>query len=110
MRTEMKEAYELIGQFKRGLIANGAPVTEPQQRLIRLLSEDLGVDAKDVSVEDLIKRVARADTHWNRRTQEVVDRFYTHQRAGHMDKAERERSAFLTECPSVWYCGIVSDL
>jgi hypothetical protein len=110
MRSELKEAYTLISDFKRGAFSEGLEITAEQQRLIQLLSKDLQVQSEGLALEQLVQQVAKADSVWNKRTMAVIDRFYTLRDAGNLAEAESERSAFADECPSAWYCGIVNSL
>ena len=110
MRTQMKAAYALISDYKGGAIPVGSPISEEQEHLIRMLGHDLQVDSEGVPIQQLVKLVARADSLWNKRTMAAVDRFYALREAGELAKAETERNAFIGECPSVWYCGILSAL
>ena len=110
MRSQMKLAYRLISEFRQGLLPAGSTVTDDQSELIRLLSADLAVKSDGINLEQLIQLVSRADSHWNKRTMAAIDRFYAFREAGNAVEAERERQAFIGECPSVWYCGILSSL
>ena len=106
----MRIAFALISDFKSGAIPPGTPITHEHDRLLRLLADDLQVKQSGASIEQLVPRSARADSFWNKRTMATIDRLYRLQEAGEQVTAEHERTAFLGECPSVWYCGIVSSL
>jgi hypothetical protein len=110
MNADLHAAYTLIGEYDCGSIAPGSPITVDQARLLHLLAADLDVPIQSVSLEALVSRVAQANTRWNHRTQETVSRFYSLRDAGSQSEAEAERETFMRQCPSVWYCGIVSAL
>ena len=110
MRGEMKAAYALIGAYKTGAIEQGTEITQEQDRLIRMLAADLDVAIEGLEIETILGRVAQADTRWNRETMAVVCEFYDRREAGSEEEAEAARSRFLSRCPSVWYCGVLTDL
>ncbi len=79
---------------------------------MRLLCEDL-LPNESFAVDrlpELIKEVARVDTHWNRRVQLAIDEFYVLRESGKAAQAQERRRLFLEECPSKWYRGIVEAL
>jgi hypothetical protein len=110
MRAQMSAAYRLIADFRRGAITPGSEITKEQRRLIELLASDLDVPTKGVPLEDLLLKVAKVDSLWNKRTVHLIDSFYVLRGQGKQDQAERERATFLQRCPSVWYCAMVSSL
>ena len=110
MESELKDAYALISDFKRGALPEGTEVTAEQHRLIHLLSKDLQVQSDGLALNQLIHQVAEADSVWNKQTMAVIDRFYRLRESGNVAGAESERAAFTGQCPSAWYCGIVNSL
>jgi hypothetical protein len=110
MRAQMQAAYTLMADFRRGAIAPGSQITKEQERQIRLLASDLDVPADGIPVDQLVSRVAKADSLWSRRTVDFIDSFYLLKKNGKNDEAERQRATFLQTCPSVWYCGMVTAL
>ena len=110
MQKDLKAAYTLISDFKRGVLPAGSPISTTDDRLIRMLSKDLDVPDEGIEIEKLVQLVAKADSKWNKRTMATIDCYYTLRDSGKAIEAERERTAFIRECPSVWYCGIVSAL
>ena len=110
MQSDMKVAYAMISDFKRGTIPTGTDISEEQQRLIHMLSEDLEIQSQGSTIEQLILLVSRADSIWNNRVATTIDRFYSLQEAGNLVEAEKTRETFIRECPSAWYCNIVSSL
>jgi hypothetical protein len=106
----MKTAYTLIADFRRGAIAAGSEITKAQEHLIRLLASDLDVPTKDVPLDQLVNRVAKADSLWSKQTVNLIDSFYVLKKEGKHEDAERKRIEFLKRCPSVWYCDMVTSL
>ena len=110
--NDLQAAFALIGDFKRGQMTPGAQISDEQIELLQRLCEDL-LPAEKFLVEkltELIEQIARADSHWNRRTQLVIDEFYALAEAGKDAQAQLSRRSFLDECPSAWYRGIVEAL
>lgn len=110
--NDLQTAFALIEDFKQGRIAPDMEVSDKQMKLLRLLCEDL-LPAEKFSVDrigDLVTQIARADTHWNHRTQLVIGEFYSLREAGRADEAQHRRRSFLEGCPSTWYRGIVEAL
>ena len=110
MREEMKTAYALIRSYKTGGIEPGTEISQEQDRLIRLLATDLEVEVDGLRIGAIVSRVARADTRWNQETMAAVCEFYDRRQVGGDEAAEVVRSAFLSRCPSVWYCGVLEGL
>lgn len=110
--NKLQAAFALIGDFKRGQMKPGAPISDEQIELLRLLCEDLLV--KESFAVDrlpaLIEKIARADSHWNRRVQMVIDEFYVLRESGKTAEAQERRRSFMDECPSKWYRDIVQAL
>lgn len=110
--NDLQAAFALIGEFKRGQMAHGTQISDRQIALLERLCEDL-LPTEKFSLEQLgtlIEKIARADSHWNNKTQLVIDEFYALREAGKGTQAQRLRRNFLVECPSAWYCGIVEAL
>ena len=110
--NDLQVAFTLIDDFKQGRIAPGAEVSVKQIKLLRLLCEDL-LPVEKFAVDrlgDLVAKIAYADTNWNRRTQLVIDEFYSLREAGKADEALLCRQKFLEGCPSKWYRDIVEAL
>jgi len=110
--SDLQAAFALIDDFKRGQMAPGAQISDRQIALLERLCEDL-LPTEKFSVEQLgtlIEKIARADSHWNNKTQLLIDEFYALREAGKGAQAQRRRRSFLDECPSAWYCGIIDAL
>ncbi len=110
--NDLQAAFALIGDFKRGHMTPGAQINDRQINLLRFLSEDL-LPTEKFSVDkltELIEKIARADSHWNQRTQMLIDEFYVLADIGERTQGQRIRRNFLDECPSAWYRGIVEAL
>ena len=105
MQTELTEAYKLIYDFKLGVA-----ILREQEPLIYLLSKDLGISNDGLRNEELVQLVADAVSLWNKKTQTTIHQFYNHQKNGNIEQAESLRLQFVQNCPSIWYCGIVSSL
>ena len=105
MQTELTEAYKLIYDFKLGVA-----ILKEHEPLIYLLSKDLGISNDGLSNEELVQLVADADSLWNKKTQTTIDQFYSYYKYGNIEQAENLRLQFVQNCPSIWYCGIVSSL
>lgn len=108
LRTQMRKAYALIDDYKRGAISPGSPISGEQEKLLRLLADDLHVPHMNASVEALVLVVARADSQWNKRTMSLLVKLDDLRRSGKVVEVEARRRAFLRKCPSAWYCGLVS--
>lgn len=110
--NDLQAAFSMIGKFKRGQITPGAEVSDDQIEMIQLLCEDL-LPAEVFSVEnldDMLKKISRADTEWNHKTQAAIDEFYSLSEAGKDKEAQQRRIGFLNQCPSSWYRSIVEAL
>lgn len=110
MSDDLASAYKLLRAFKAGQFQTEVSVSEKQQRLVRLLSEDLGLPPDDQNFQQQILLVAEADSKWNNKTQMCVSKYYALCEQGHIPEANAMRAQFLTACPSGWYRGIVESL
>ncbi|MFH1661083.1 MAG: hypothetical protein ABIG35_17375 [Pseudomonadota bacterium] len=110
MSDELAAAYKLLRAFKTGQFQAEASVSEKQQLLVRLLSEDLEVPAGDQIFQQQILLVAEADSKWNNQTQMCVSKYYALCEQGLAPEANAIRTQFLSVCPSSWYRGIVEAL
>lgn len=110
--NKLQAAFALIADFKRGHMTPGAPISDEQIDLLKLLCEELQPSEKfsTEKLEQLVERIARADTEWNRKAQLVIDEFYVLRESGKLAEAQQCRSSFLGKCPSAWYRGIVAAL
>lgn len=110
--NRLRAAFALIADFKRGKMTPGAPISDEQIELLRVLCEDL-LPAEKFSVDrlgQLVEKIARADTEWNHKTQLVIDEFYVLRESGKSAEAQERRNNFFGECPSAWYRSIVEAL
>jgi hypothetical protein len=104
---ELSAAYVFISEFKNA----GSAIDSPEARkLIRLLSEDLGLLAEQHPFEELVDFVVQADSRWNRRAQELANEYYVLIEQGYVIKANELRAEFIRLCPSAWYCEIAEAL
>ncbi len=110
MSPSLVSAYELIRAFKAGRLEPGAPVSDEQQRLVRLLCADLALPVAGCSFEQLVLRAANADSSWSSKTQACIDEFYELREEGRLAEAEKLRADMLACCPSSWYRGILAAL
>lgn len=110
MRKEVRAAYRLIYDYKSGRMEPGSPITEEQDRLIRLLASDLDVETDGADIATIVSRVALADKRWNHETMAALCDFHDLRAAGSADEAEAVRDRFLSRCPSVWYCAVLADV
>ncbi len=110
MSDELASAYKLLQAFKAGQFQTGGPVSEKQQRMVHLLSDDLGLPPNDQFFQQQILLVAEADSKWNNNTQMCVSKYYALCEQGLVSEANAIRTQFLTACPSAWYRGIVESL
>lgn len=111
-QSKLEAAFALIADFKRGQILPGSAISDQQVELLRLLCEDL-LPNERFSVDrlsELIEKIARADSEWNRRTQLAIDEIYVLREAGKDAEARHRQRGFLQECPSVWYKAIADSL
>lgn len=111
-RSKWQTAFALIADFKQGKMTPGAAISDGQIELLKLLCEDLlpGEQFSVDRLEQLIEKVARADSEWNHKTQVVIDEFYVLKEVGKDEEARRCRRSFLEACPSAWFRGIVENL
>ena len=93
-------AYRMIHDFKAAKFAPGSVMTLKQEKLVRLLADDLAVAGDRDDPGSLVRPVSQVDTFWNR--QAIID-FHDLLAAGSRERAEALRSAFLARCPSAWY-------
>lgn len=110
MSGELASAYKLLRAFKTGQFQAEASVSEKQQLLVQLLSDDLGVPTSNQNFQQQILLVAEADSKWNNQTQMCVSKYYALCEQGLVPEANAIRARFLTVCPSSWYRGIVEAL
>jgi len=108
MSDTLRDAYALIYEYKHGGVAPGSRITRPQRKLLAVLAADLGVFNDGANIEAVVPLLAEADTHWNKRTMSVVSELYDLRASGRVHDAEALRDAFVRDCPSHWYCGIVN--
>lgn len=108
--SDLEAAYKLIREFKAGLVDGHDPISETDQRLIRSLSDDLGVTADGLNFDEQVLLVAEADSAWNKQAQKCISEYYALQEQGRISDAKALRAEFLAECPSIWYRGIVEGL
>ncbi len=100
----------MLREHKDGSIQPGSPMTTDQQRLLKLLAEDLRVRFDTDDVGQVVRLVADADTHWNQQAMTVTVQFYDLREAGNDAGAAALTKDFVTRCPSVWYRGMVAYL
>lgn len=109
MRTELRQAYELLAKFKRGALGE-SEISDEQGRLFEVLKADLDVKTPETNLTELAKLVAIADSYWNHQTQMTIAKYYGALAEGSPGHAKSIRESFFGKCPSVWYREIVGDL
>jgi hypothetical protein len=110
MSHSLRNAYSLIGKYRRGGIKPGTRITKTQQQLLVILAMDLAVVTKGELIQNVVPLLAEADSRWNRRTQSVVNELYVLRGNGRTTDARALRKSFISECPSHWYRGIVASV
>jgi hypothetical protein len=111
-QERLSAAFELIYEFRDGRFVPGAEISLNHLELLRLLSEDFFPSEKfdpDL-LGELLPRLARTDSLWNKRTMALTDEFYVLKEAGKPEAAEKRRKEFVDACPSAWYRAIASSL
>ena len=110
--NNLKDAFTLIAEFKRGQMPPGGLINNEQIELLRLLCKDLLPTEKfaEIGLGQLIEKIALADTEWNQKTQLVIDEFYVLRESGKSAEARERQKIFLDKCPSAWYHSIVESL
>lgn len=110
--NKLQAAFSLIEDFKQGKIKSGEEISDEQIELLQCLCEDLlpTQEFSTYQITELIEEIVRTNSHWNQRTQLVIDEFYTLNDAGKINQAQQRLRDFLDECPSAWYRGIVNAL
>jgi len=110
MAEDLASTCRLIAEFKAGHFETKKSVSKKQQKLVRLLSDDLGVAAQGQEFGELVLLVAKADSYWNNQTQECGSKYYALIEQGHKAEANAVRAQFCRQCPSAWYRGIIDAL
>lgn len=110
--NNLRSAFKLLSDFKSGEFEPGTEISNEQVLLLDSLCKDL-LPGEIFSLDDLdvlIHKMARADSEWNKKSQIVIDRFYTLRSMGKIAEAHEVKNEFISICPSFWYREIVEGL